>query len=700
MQGPPPGQAQPHLWSRFAQPRTAEPYVEDERERRVMLEMEMERERMREEAKFRERRERERYADEEARAREARDGAEAEKGRRTQASKEKMAREKEERRLITREEHMEQERKWLREQERERERERVQRERADMERRQSQPQGEHHHHVRHHHSVGPSGKSSKSSGGPPHIQPAPGPRELQPMFATPENLRHSNSMQFRQGSSKMMDGPVHGVSPLPHGPPQPHQHHHQHAHPSHPLHQHPPMHVHPSAIGGPNLQHRGTPPYGPGMHPNPVEMVYHPSRASPPRRTSSKAPTMRLGTFVYPRTPFPFTDLPSPSTSTSASGPSDPVTLYQYRATILIPSGFLPTHRPARPRIWGGALIPALPAIPPLSEFMAVPYRDSRPLAYEARSMRRVYTDDSDLFLCALHAGLLTWSETRRAKGEGKDLRVEVKITNEARFIGGFGSPYVNGPGSAGGENVGVYGSEDDGSSLLSAGWGNSHDGAGIEIVSATWMPKGTAHASGLRNRTQRLAEYNERRNVLCELSRPRKKRRLDRAIVDDDSPVVLEDQHPDLELCAAATITFGAGKAWKEMKFKHPPPSLAEKAAVSPDERMSDAENIPPNPLRKRRRSESPSAAPTTDALALAQPDPAKKGIDITSKAASQQESPVVPSPAVSEAGKTAMVVEPPDQPAQPTLSSSPSDPSPRVPPPQELTAVGADVTNIASES
>ena len=49
MQGPPPGQAPPHIWSRFAQPRVggpAGPYAEEERERerRMALEMEMERE--------------------------------------------------------------------------------------------------------------------------------------------------------------------------------------------------------------------------------------------------------------------------------------------------------------------------------------------------------------------------------------------------------------------------------------------------------------------------------------------------------------------------------------------------------------------------------------------------------------------------------------------------------------------------------
>ncbi|TFY54340.1 hypothetical protein EVJ58_g8922 [Rhodofomes roseus] len=702
MQGLPPGQAQQHSWSRFATPRTpAGPYAEDERERerRAIHEVEMDRERVaREEAKLRERRDRERFAEEEARAREARDVAEAEKGRRRPASKEKAAREKEERRMMAREEQIsEQERKWMKEQERER----MQRERAEMDRRQGQPQSDHHH-VRHqHHSVAPSGKSSKPPGGLPHIQPASGPRELQPMFANPDHLRHSNSMQFRQGSSKIIDGPVHGVSPLPHGQP---QHHHQHPPPPHPLHPHPPMHIHPSAVGGPNGQHRDTPPYVPGMHPHmpaPIDMLYPASRASPPRKSSSKAPTSRLGTFVYPRTPFPFTDFPSSSTS-STSGSVEPVTLYQYRATILIPSGFLPTHRPARPRIWGGAMIPALPAIPPLSEFTSVPYRDSRPHAYEARGMRRVYTDDSDLFLCALHAGLLAWSETRRAKAEGKDLRMDVRITKEARFIGGFGSPYVNGPSFAGPEGVGVYGSDDDGSSLLSAGWGNSHDGAGIEIVSANWVPKGTAHAYGLRNRKQRLAEYAERRSVVCEVPRPRKKRRLDRIVVDVDSPVILDEQHPDLELCTAATITFGFGRAWKDMQFKHPPPSLVQKDAVGAAERLSDVENIPPSPSRKRRRSESPSAAPSTDTPPVSKSDPPTKPgptedvTDVTSKAVQQEEPPATLSPVVLEPDKTAMAVDPPE----PTSATSPSGPTPPVQPPPESTAVGNDVTNIAIES
>lgn len=476
MQGlPPSGQTQPHAWPRFAPTRMsgpAGPYADEERERRIMLEMDMERERMaREETKMRERRDKERFATEdELRAREAREGVEADKNRRRQ-----LSREKDERRL-SREEQLDQERQWY-----DRERGRLQNQRAELERRQGPVPGEHNHYhqVRHlhHASIGSSGKS-KPPGAPPVIQPPLGPRETQPMFP-PEHLRHSNSTQFKQGPPKVIGVPTPGPPSHSHG-----QHQHQHTHPPNP-HSHQSIHMH--AI--PSVQHRDTPSYGSMMHPHmplPIDM-YQPSRGSPPRKLPAKIPTVRLGTFVFPRTPFPFTDFPCASTS-STTGALEPVTLYQYKATILMPSGFLPIRRPAHPRIWGGALIPALPAVPPLSEFSAVPYRDSRPHAYEARGMRRVYTDDSDLFLCALHAGLLTWSETRRAKDEGKDLRIDVKITKEVRFIGGFGSRCVNEPGFPGGGGVGVYGNPNDGSSLLSASWGNSHDGAGIEIVSATWI--------------------------------------------------------------------------------------------------------------------------------------------------------------------------------------------------------------------
>ena len=104
--------------------------------------------------------------------------------------------------------------------------------------------------------------------------------------------------------------------------------------------------------------------------------------------------------------------------------------------------------------------------------------------------MRRVYTDDSDLFLCALHSGWVSWSAARKARREGRDLRIEVRLTREARYIGGLGQalrrPAERGVQEEAEEDLGPG---DDGSTLLSSGWGNGHDGAGLEVVKAEFVP-------------------------------------------------------------------------------------------------------------------------------------------------------------------------------------------------------------------
>ncbi|KAJ4489108.1 hypothetical protein C8R41DRAFT_767189, partial [Lentinula lateritia] len=41
---------------------------------------------------------------------------------------------------------------------------------------------------------------------------------------------------------------------------------------------------------------------------------------------------------------------------------------------------------------------------------------------------RRIYTDDSDIFVCALHAGWISWSSAKKAREEGKDLKVRLRI--------------------------------------------------------------------------------------------------------------------------------------------------------------------------------------------------------------------------------------------------------------------------------
>ena len=114
--------------------------------------------------------------------------------------------------------------------------------------------------------------------------------------------------------------------------------------------------------------------------------------------------------------------------------------------------------------------------------------------ADEVREGRRVYTDDSDLFLCALHSGWVSWSAARRARREGRDLVMEVRLTREARYIGGYGQPLTAKARERGDEELGA---EDDGTSLLSSGWGNGYDGAGLEVLRAEFVP-----VSFIRRRT------------------------------------------------------------------------------------------------------------------------------------------------------------------------------------------------------
>ena len=264
---------------------------------------------------------------------------------------------------------------------------------------------------------------------------------------------------------------------------------------------------------GPHVRHPAE------MYPHGVPMGYQSRRPSPPPfahplaappatafmlpRAGSPAPLpiRHLGTFVFPRTPFPFLDFPAPTTSSGA--PAEP---YDVRATLFLPSRALPLTRPARPRVWGGALIPAVPALagaqhaecmqrfathPPhaLQALHAQYPRYGRPWPDEVREGRRVYTDDSDWFLCALHAGWVSWSAARKARREGRDLRIEVRLTREARFVGGLGQALRSGE-ERGGEGVEEdLGPDDDGSTLLSSGWGNGHDGAGLEVLKAEFVP-------------------------------------------------------------------------------------------------------------------------------------------------------------------------------------------------------------------
>ncbi|KAF9472851.1 hypothetical protein BDN70DRAFT_867976 [Pholiota conissans] len=278
------------------------------------------------------------------------------------------------------------------------------------------------------------------------------------------------------------------------------------------------------------------------------------------------------------------------------------------RTTILIPNGFIPTEKPLRPRIWGGGGFD--PSPPPLSirsrsgrkgkAGTSANGKRTRPLLsaksssvfggsangadasvhggshngknrLRSRRTRRIYTDDSDVFLCAVHSGWLTWSGARKARARGRDLRIEVRVLRCAgtsagslfargagvagvpkapgdpevvreeilgRFVGGYGERCFNPLGRTGrvaGEDGDDFGTddglgldggiegdmlqyddpEDDGRSLVSAAWGTGHDGSAIEIVGVEFVERGTAHKApgvGRRNRAQRLLEYAERR--------------------------------------------------------------------------------------------------------------------------------------------------------------------------------------------
>ncbi|KAK6967148.1 hypothetical protein R3P38DRAFT_3299114 [Favolaschia claudopus] len=193
----------------------------------------------------------------------------------------------------------------------------------------------------------------------------------------------------------------------------------------------------------------------------PVQQPPPPPQAEIPRERVFRAKkTINLGTYVYPNIPFPYTFPPPAATTTKSTQEEDPTLLaLDTRATLLFPSAHLPSLPPkqGRTRLWGGALPDSV-----LPSSSSPPKRDSRstndtkPATEPAH--RRLYTDDSDPVLAAVHAGWVTWSVLGRARREGRDVRVEVRVVRvlgrdnteidssddvtEAvgRFVGGLGA--------------------------------------------------------------------------------------------------------------------------------------------------------------------------------------------------------------------------------------------------------------------
>jgi hypothetical protein len=253
------------------------------------------------------------------------------------------------------------------------------------------------------------------------------------------------------------------------------------------------------------------------------------------------------------------------------------------RVAVIVPHGHLPDRKPTKPRIWGGgispvphigpnskpgpslngrtnepsssrvsrtitrdSLIPLLPAPPRSSPDTPSGHGEEwrtyiTQLEAVGRTIlskyapRRIYTDDSDVALCAIHSGWVSWDGVNEAKRQGRDLRVEVKVMRVSRLgsdgqwsgrevgklvevqsygKGGKGSAadrerreevvthFAGGLGercwSAKGRNGWIEAGEasdtvdedplNDGRALMSAAWGTGHDGAAIEILSASFV--------------------------------------------------------------------------------------------------------------------------------------------------------------------------------------------------------------------
>jgi len=164
----------------------------------------------------------------------------------------------------------------------------------------------------------------------------------------------------------------------------------------------------------------------------------------------------------------------------------------EVRASIILPCGLLYDDLPTMfskgqsgwkgLNLWGGGIIPRGGTTPAEAQ-------SSGPTI----GGRRVYTDDSDLALCVLHSGFVNMGGMRKAKANQMSMKIEVKLSREGRFVGGFGAPYHGGhlekekEGGLDGVN-GTGGHEEDGRRMLSGGWGNGHDGAGLEILAVEFI--------------------------------------------------------------------------------------------------------------------------------------------------------------------------------------------------------------------
>ncbi|THH21437.1 hypothetical protein EUX98_g8380, partial [Antrodiella citrinella] len=324
-----------------------------------------------------------------------------------------------------------------------------------------------------------------------------------------------------------------------------------------------------------------------------------------------------------------------------------------------------------------------------LQSGMPYSYMRRGPHPYEVNGTRRVYTDDSDLVSSVVHSGWCSWVGVWRAKRRGLDLRVVVRVTREARFVGGYGRECRSAATGMGKKSASTKEKEkqkdkdkvkgetetdvvmpvsnefeggaeddseeeramlvkagygegyDDGRDLLSAGWGNSHDGAGMEILSAEFVKRGYARSHTRHNRSQRMLEYAQRRAALgcgptcttlttttnlpssstpttlssssyssSQVIRPRKKRRLnpeldvyaDRENVNQKGRLCAIQDAEDQDVCAGYTITFSTGSGGFEPAFQYTPSELRSIIFRDRDATSSSSSPSIPSPSSQRK--------------------------------------------------------------------------------------------------
>ncbi|EJD07521.1 uncharacterized protein FOMMEDRAFT_164472 [Fomitiporia mediterranea MF3/22] len=415
---------------------------------------------------------------------------------------------------------------------------------------------------------------------------------------------------------------------------------------------HPHMHPSPYRVPPP---HQGYPP--PPMHynevpPPPVPMALQPMPApSPPMQEPLAEPPVHLGTFIFPNTPFPYF-FPARTNSDSRRAPNispgqsqskkstrqEPDHVIEHRdrtthVTILVPSTHLPSSLPTdgRPRIWGGT---PLPVIDPWGNYTNFANRSSA-------GARRLYTDDSNIALCALHSGRVSLPGLQRARKAGLDLSIRLALYRDiGRYIGGV-SAFADGGAAEGAPDVDVglkqllnlKSSREIGEDVRledvnwletpSASWTSGNDGSGIEVLSAEWMPRGSTRKLGLKNRSQRLREYTERRRVIMKEISPDTVATSPRSSsnvlgkrpshVLDFSCKLIEDE----EMSGVRTILFGNYHGVESAGFKYDPVAMNVILfpTTSPSRQLDTARD---RGRRKRRKLNHSRAHSVASALGL----------------------------------------------------------------------------------